>query len=90
MIHLIQNLSPYVGIHIGRNKSYKTINKYFSPFVKLTFLCICLTLLTFLVEKKLYQATDAHDLLQLTRISTDGNQFGFALYVYNPIVRPKL
>ena len=90
MIHLIQNFSPFGRMHIVRNKSYKTINKYFFPFVELTFLCICLTLLTFLVEKKLYQATDAHDLLQLTRISTDGNQFGFAQYAFNAIVRPKL
>ena len=86
MIHLIQNLR----IHIVRNKSYKTINNYFFPSVKLSFFYICLTVLTFLVEKELYQATDAHDLLQLTRISTDGNQFGFALYGFNAIVRPKL
>lgn len=68
----------------------KTISNYIFPLVKLHYLCICLTILTFLVEKKLYQAIDAHDLLQLTRISADGNQFGFALYGYNPIVRPKL
>lgn len=90
MIYQTQNFSPFVGIHIGRNKMSKTIHNYLFPLVKLFFLYICLTVLTFLVEKKLYQAIDAHDLLQLTRISADGNQFGFALYGYNPIVRPKL
>ncbi len=50
--------------HIGRNKTAETINKYLFPFVKLYFSFICLTLLTFLVKKKLYQAIDALDLSQ--------------------------
>ena len=77
-------------MHIVRNKMEKTTSNYIFSLVKLHYICICLTILTFLVEKKSYQATDAHDLLQLTRISADGNQFGFAQYAYNPIVRPKL
>ena len=90
MIHQTQNISPFDGMHIVRNKISKTIHNKVIPTLKLSFFYICLTVLTFLVEKKLYQATDAHDLLQLTRISTDGNQFGFALYAFNAIVRPKL
>ena len=50
--------------HIGRNKYAETINKYLFPLVKLTFLFICLTLLTFLVQKELYRAIDALDLSQ--------------------------
>ena len=50
--------------HIGRNKSAETINIYLFPFVKLTFLFICLTILTILVKKELYQAIDALDLSQ--------------------------
>lgn len=73
-----------------RNKISKTIHNKVIPTLKLSFFYICLTVLTFLVEKKLYQAIDAHDLLQLTRISADGNQFGFAQYGFNAIVRPKL
>jgi hypothetical protein len=90
MIHQTQNISPFVGIHIVRNKISKTIHNKVIPTLKLSFFYICLTVLTFLVEKKLYQAIDAHDLLQLTRISADGNQFGFAQYGFNAIVRPKL
>ena len=90
MIYQIQNFSPFVGMHIVRNKIAKTINNYLFPLAKLSFFCICLTVLTFLVEKKLYRAIDAHDLSQLTRISADGNQFGFALYGFKAIVRPKL
>jgi len=90
MIHLIQNISPFVGMHIVRNKISKTIHNKVIPTLKLSFFYICLTLLTFLVEKRLYQVTDALDLSQITRISADGNQFGFAQYAYNPIVRPKL
>ena len=52
--------------HIGRNKPAEMINKYLFTFVKLSFLFICLTLLTFLVKKKLYQAIDALDLSQKT------------------------
>ena len=50
--------------HIGRNKSAETINIYLFPFVKLIFLFICLTILTILVKKELYQAIDALDLSQ--------------------------
>jgi len=51
-------------MHIGRNKTAETINIYLFPFVRLTFLLICLTVLTFLVKKELYQAIDALDLSQ--------------------------
>ena len=51
-------------MHIGRNKPEDAINKYLFPFVKLYFSFICLTLLTFLVKKKLYRAIDALDLSQ--------------------------
>mgnify|MGYP003649446516 CR=1 FL=1 len=90
MIHQTQNFSPFVGMHIGRNKISKTIHNKVIPTLKLSFFYICLTLLTFLVEKRMYEAIHALDLSQITRISADGNQFGFALYAYNPIVRPKL
>jgi len=90
MIYLKQNFNPFNRIHIVRNKMEKTIHNKVIPTLKLSFFYICLTVLTFLVKKKLYQEIDAHDLLQLTRISADGNQFGFAQYGYNPIVRLKL
>ena len=90
MIHLIQNFSPFNRMHIVRNKIANTIHNKVIPTLMLSFFYICLTLLTFLVEKRLYQVADALDLSQITRISADGNQFGFALYGFNAIVRPKL
>ena len=90
MIHIIQNISPFVGMHIVRNKTSKTIHNKVIPTLKLSFFYICLTLLTFLVQKKMYQANDAPDLSQITRILADGNQFGFAQYAFKAIVRPKL
>jgi len=77
-------------MHIVRNKIANTIHNKVIPTLKLSFFYICLTLLTFLVEKKMYQANDAPDLSQLTRILADGNQFGFAQYGFKAIVRPKL
>jgi hypothetical protein len=90
MIHQTQNISPFVGMHIVRNKISKTIHNKVIPTLKLSFFYICLTLLTFLVEKRMYEAIHALDLSQITRILADGNQFGFAQYAFNAIVRPKL
>ncbi len=90
MIYLIQNFNPFNRMHIVRNKIANTIHNKVIPTLKLSFFYICLTLLTFLVEKKMYQANDAPDLSQLTRILADGNQFGFAQYGFKAIVRPKL
>jgi len=90
MIHQTQNISPFVEMHIGRNNSNDFNQKGSYPLVIKTFSLICLTLLTFLVKKKLYLAIDALDLSQITRILADGNQSGFALYGFNAIVRPKL
>ena len=90
MIEMLAIINPFNRIHIVRNEMAETMCKKFFPFVKVHYFYKSLTLLPSFVKKKLYQATDAHDLLQITRISTDGNQFGFALYGFKAIVRPKL
>ena len=94
---MIQSDQQLSLMHIGRNNSTYSMKKAndcnqkgsYSLVIE-TFSFICLTLLTFLVKKKLYRAIDALDLSQITRILADGNQSGFALYGFNAIVRPKL
>lgn len=90
MIEMLAIIYPFNRIHIVRNKMEETINNKFFPFVKVHYLYKSLTLLPLFVKKESYQATDALDLLQITRISADGNQFGFAQYGFKAIVRPKL
>jgi len=68
---MIQSDQQLSLTHIGRNNSTYSMKKAndcnqkgSNPLVIKTFSPICLTVLTFLVQKKLYRAIDALDLSQ--------------------------